>query len=499
VAPTAAQLRTLANGTELTKDELQQFAPGLVAIVDWVSTLPVYPPSIEGWTSEARKAHLAQMEYRMVIKRYVLVLADAIMSETGTLNARSSLEYRLLLEFYWMLHKIPDYLVRTDYEGCCNKLRFLGERKAGFQELWNILGQNSAGVQTMQRRMMLQFGHLEREGCIRLDQVWNTLNNAEMNQAYVAASEQMADLLTTPNEQFQERAYTISQELGQALNDKAKGVTPRVKAQARRERSPSVELVESGARAAGRGKEKEGESRQQKRAREEKGSAQKTVKRTLDLPKPEYQLVFLDEWDKHKQKEGTYRYDHKEWREDGRDPWSIRGNKIGGIRVGGMLYLRIPSVVQVCRKVSGKSAVYEIYVPLPPDGDKGTILHLNSMAKLENLCYTIGDMAMFMPEDDLQGVDIVKKWHDDTKSRVIDVDEAVERLSNYVQTRGDEEVAVEVYGPATEAAQREHEAKTAAEKLARTAGVQVQTVGCKATHLTWRTWLLTPLLKKSRV
>jgi hypothetical protein len=182
VTPTEAQLRTLADGTELTDDELQQFARGLVVIVDRVSTLPVYPPMIEGWTSEARKAHLHQMEYRMVIMRYVLALADSIMFGTCPLNARSSLEYRLLVEFYWMLHKIPDYLVRTDCEDCCNKLRFLGERKAGLQELWDTLGQNSAGVQTMQRRMMLQLGYLEREGCIRLDQVWNTPNNTEMDQ-----------------------------------------------------------------------------------------------------------------------------------------------------------------------------------------------------------------------------------------------------------------------------------------------------------------------------
>jgi hypothetical protein len=48
-----------------------------------------------------------------------------------------------------MLHKIPEYLVRTDREDSCDKLTFLGERKAGLQELWNELGENSAGVQTM--------------------------------------------------------------------------------------------------------------------------------------------------------------------------------------------------------------------------------------------------------------------------------------------------------------------------------------------------------------
>jgi hypothetical protein len=40
VTPTEAQLRTLADGTELTDDELQKFARGLVVIVDWVSTPP---------------------------------------------------------------------------------------------------------------------------------------------------------------------------------------------------------------------------------------------------------------------------------------------------------------------------------------------------------------------------------------------------------------------------------------------------------------------------
>jgi hypothetical protein len=214
VAPTEALFNLLADGTELTDDELQLFARGLVTIVDWVSTLPVYPPAIEGWTLEARKAHAMEMEYRMTILRYVLAMADSIMSETCTLSARSHMGNRLLVEFYWMLHKIPEYLVRTDREGCCNKLRFLGERKAGLQELWNELGENSAGVQTMQRRMMLQLGFLEREGCIRLDQVWNSPSNAEMNQAYLAASDEMAGLKGVPNEQFQNRAYVISHELG---------------------------------------------------------------------------------------------------------------------------------------------------------------------------------------------------------------------------------------------------------------------------------------------
>jgi hypothetical protein len=81
------------------------------------------------------------------------------------------------------------------------------------------------------------------------------------------------------------------------------------------------------------------------------------------------------------------------------------------------LYVRIPSVVQVCPKVNGKSPAFKIYVPLPPakTPEKGNIIMLNSLKGLEDLCYSMGDLAMFVPEADLEGVDIVKKWHEDTK------------------------------------------------------------------------------------
>jgi hypothetical protein len=138
--------------------------------------------------------------------------------------------------------------------------------------------------------------------------------------------------------------------------------------------------------------------------------------------------------------------------------------------------------------VTGKSLAYEIYVPLPPDGDKGTILQFNSMSKLEDLCYNVGDMAMFMPEADLQGVDIVKKWHDDPKSRVTDPKEAAERLLAYVDSRGDEQPNVDVYGAATEAAAREQEEERNGSRYGPLS---------EAAPLTWRIW--NSLLRKSRV
>jgi hypothetical protein len=124
------------------------------------------------------------------------------------------------------------------------------------------------------------------------------------------------------------------------------------------------------------------------------------------------------------------------------------------------LFVSIPSVVQVCRKVSGKSRLFEIYVPLPParTPEKGNIIMLNSLKGLEDLCYSVGDLAMFVPEADLEGVDIVKKWHDDTKFRVTDLDEATARLLQYVIDRGNEQVDVDVYGPATDSGKQEQEA-----------------------------------------
>jgi hypothetical protein len=218
-------------------------------------------------------------------------------------------------------------------------------------------------------------------------------------------------------------------------------------------------MVESDAKAAGKTM---GESRQTKRAREEKRATQKSARRTRTPPKPDYKVVSPQKREHAKQTEGTYRYNHKEWREDERDPWSIRGNRAGTLQRRAILYVRIPSVVQVCRKISGKSQAFEIYVPFPPakTPGKGTIIMLNSLKGLEDFCYSVGDLAMFLPEADLEGVNIVKKWHDDTKSRVTDLDDSTTtRLAQYVEDRSNEEVNVDVYGLATDSGRQEQEAQ----------------------------------------
>jgi hypothetical protein len=123
------------------------------------------------------------------------------------------MEHRLLVEFFWMLHKIPDYLIRSDVEDCGSKLRYMGKRMAGIQELWNLMGgDNCAGVQTLRRKMALQLGWLEREGLIRLDQVRNTPSRPEMDNAYQMLVQSMQAGLTSPTAAIENRAQTLLEE-----------------------------------------------------------------------------------------------------------------------------------------------------------------------------------------------------------------------------------------------------------------------------------------------
>jgi hypothetical protein len=175
--------------------------------------------------------------------------------------------------------------------------------------------------------------------------------------------------------------------LHSVLQDLAKPGTQTGRSRARRELSPSVEMVKSDVKATGKTVT---ESRQTKRAQQEKG-AQKAARSTLTPPRPDYKLLSPEEWEQAKQTEGTYRYNHKEWRKDERDPWSIRCNRAGTIQRRATLFVRTPSVVQVCRKVSGKLPAFEIYVPLPPAKTlkKGNNFMLDSLKGLEDLCYSV--------------------------------------------------------------------------------------------------------------
>jgi hypothetical protein len=170
----------------------------------------VNPPGTEGWTAEARHTHKNRVEYRLSILCYVAAMAESILAGTCLLDEQSTTEHRLLVEFCWMLHKIPEYLVQTNCMDYCEGLYHMGERQAGLQELWDIIAKtNPAGVQTLQRRMMLQLGALKRGECIRLDQVWSAPTNEELADVYPAANQMMLDVLEGPSEKFQKRAQAI--------------------------------------------------------------------------------------------------------------------------------------------------------------------------------------------------------------------------------------------------------------------------------------------------
>jgi hypothetical protein len=86
VVPMHAHVQSLAKGTELTADELEQLARGLVILVHWLVDLPVNPPEIEGWTAEARRTHKNHLEYHLSILRYIAAMAQSIMAGTCLLD-----------------------------------------------------------------------------------------------------------------------------------------------------------------------------------------------------------------------------------------------------------------------------------------------------------------------------------------------------------------------------------------------------------------------------
>jgi hypothetical protein len=377
-----------------------------------------------------------------------------------------------------MLHKIPEYLVWTNCMDCCEGLNHTTrERQAGLKELWDIIAKtNPAGVQTLQRRMMLQLEALEREGCICLDHVWSAPTNKRLAEIYLVAKQMMLDVLKGPSKKFQERAQAIQAELHAVLLDLAKSGTQMGRSRARRERSPSLEMVESNVKATGKTAV---EIRQTKRAQEKRG-AQKAARRTLTPPKPDYKLTCPSRsGNRPSRRRGPIATTTRSGARTRGTPGASAAIGLGPSRSVRPCSCA-PVRGQVCRKVSGKLPAFEIYAPLLPakTPGKGNIIMLNSLKGLEDLCYSVGDLAMFVPEADLEGVDIVKKWHDDTKSCMTDLDEATARLAQYVIERGNEQVDVDVYGPATDSGKQEQEAQVQGREEARigAGGTQVRTV-----------------------
>jgi hypothetical protein len=411
-------------------------------------------PLMLAWASQAERAgHDLNEDYRLAMCRYVLDMAQNILSGELKLTRESHNEYRLMMEFYWLLHKIPEYLLRTNSEGCAEGVMFTGFRLAGIRELWELMGgDQSAGVQTMKRRMILQLEELEKRGCVRIDQVWHIPTQlqvqAQTDRVIINLDTQLA---TTFSDMIKQAKFVIANiKRAEAWRQKvqSKGQGGEEEHKKREERCSSVESTEIvGAKAAEKGKAK-ATKRPTKRVKEEVGEERpRLAKREVAVAHPDYMTATPELRQKNKQKEGTYRLDYESHKgvAPPRNRWLVRRSRGGAFSPKGLLWVRIPPVVEVCRRVlgteTGKSEAYEIYVPLP--GDK--VFRLNSMKDMWDQCYALGARGMFLDERDVGG-DIIRQWHKEPNTQVKDTEEALLLLDKWAQEHPSD--AVDEYGPA---------------------------------------------------
>jgi hypothetical protein len=173
------------------------------------------------------------------------------------------------------------------------------------------------------------------------------------------------------------------------------------KPQAKGERSPSkesTEVVELGPREKGKHVVSKRES---KRAKAEE----------VETP-PDLMEVSSKGWQDNKQREGTYRYNYNAWKDikPPHNPWLVRGNMAGLYMKQGPLWVRVPPVLETCRKVYGGTATsakiqaFELYVPLPGGG----VHKCPSMKAMWDLCYSVGTSAMFATASAAERIDLAQ-------------------------------------------------------------------------------------------
>jgi hypothetical protein len=238
--PDSIQYNALANEVELSSADLQMLGKGLINIVGWLMELPMEPWAIDLWTRKDVLKLSQDQEYRLAICQYILELAQSILKGDADLEKDETDAHKLLVE--WLLHQISEYLIRTNSEVCAESVSFTGPQLVGFKELWKLMGGlNSAGTQTLVRRMAIQFGELERLGCVRLDQVWNIPTTEAQNTAMdLPITKVQRDLCVTSG-LWIEKAERLR---GQVQKAQATNQEAYHKSQARRERSPSEESTE---------------------------------------------------------------------------------------------------------------------------------------------------------------------------------------------------------------------------------------------------------------
>jgi hypothetical protein len=312
---------------------------------------------------------------------------------------------------------------------------------AGLRELWELMGgYNSAGTQTLLRCMAIQLGEREQSGWVRLDQVWN-IPTAEAQQTAMdmAITKFRRDLRVTSRE-WVEKAKRLR---GQVQKAQAQNQEFYHKRHARKERSPSADSTEIAEVAPGeKGKQVVGK-RESKRAK-----AEVVETPEVETP-PDFMEVNPKAWQENKQREGTYRYNYSAWKDvkPPHNPWLVRGNMAGLYMAQGPLWVRVPQVVETCRKVYGGTAssskiqAFELYVPLPG----GKVHKCPSMKAMWVLCYAVETSAMFTAAEAAERGDLARLWQNEPRARVADTKKAVAMLDQAAQ--GAETLPVDIFGP----------------------------------------------------
>jgi hypothetical protein len=72
----STQYNALANGVELSSEDLQMLGKGLVGVVGWLMELSMEPLTIDLWTREDVLKHSQDQEYRLAICQQILELAQ---------------------------------------------------------------------------------------------------------------------------------------------------------------------------------------------------------------------------------------------------------------------------------------------------------------------------------------------------------------------------------------------------------------------------------------
>jgi hypothetical protein len=153
-----------------------------------------------------------------------------------------------------------------------------------------------------------------------------------------------------------------------------------------------------------------------------------------------------------KQREGMYRYNYSAWKDvkPPHNPWLVRGNRAGLYMKQGPLWVRVPPVVETCRKVYGgratsaKIQAFELYVPLPG----GRVHKCPSMKAMWGLCYSVVTSAMFATASAAERIDLARLWQNRAKARVADSKAAIALLDRASQDA--ETPPVDIFGTAEE-------------------------------------------------